>query len=1068
MAPLSGAASDYHVALPPHRRRISMLRRFFMGSRNLFAALLLCIAASAQADVDPALFGDLHWRSIGPFRGGRVLTVTGVPGDARHYYFGAVNGGIWETGDAGRTWQPIFDSQPVGTIGAIAVAPSDAKILYAGSGEADMRSDIAQGDGVYKSTDGGKSWAQIGLRDTQQVGRILVHPQHADVVYVAALGHPYGANAERGVFRSRDGGRTWQKVLFKDANTGAIDLAFQPGDPDVIYASLWQTRRPPWNVYPPSNGPGGGVYKSTDGGDTWKRLGGHGFPDQVGHVGLALSDAAPQRVYALVDGDAGGLYRSNDGGANWKHVSGDPRIWQRGWYFGQITADPKNADRIYSMNTIVLRSDDGGATFVPLKGDQTGDDFHALWIDPEQPQRQILGSDQGAQVTLNGGATWSSWHNQPTAQIYRVSTDNQFPYHVYGAQQDSGALSLPSRGPGYDGINMTQFHEMTPGGESDNIAPDPKDHEVIFGGRVDKLDLRTQQVRHVDPTLAAEPDLYRATWTLPLVFSRRDPHILYFGNQRVFRTADGGEHWDAISPDLTRENPTVPATLDASAAANNLGTGPRRGVVYAIAPSRTADKDIWAGTDDGLIWRTHDEGAHWDNVTPRGLAPWSKVGIIDASPFDADSAYAAVDRHRLDDFKPYIYRTHDGGKSWQLIATGIGAGSAVNVVRADPVRRGLLYAGTEKGVYVSFDDGDHWQPLQNGLPVTSVRDIDVHGADLVIATHGRGFYILDDVGPLRQADAKIAAATAWLYAPTDAIRVRRAEFTGTPMPKDEPMAPNPPDGAAIDYVLKAAPKGPVTLEVLDAGGAVLRRYSSKDQALAPDLTKIEIAPEWQKVPVTLSAASGMHRFVWPVRQAAQAALADGNKFADGVWAPPGRYTIALTVDGQRLTQALTVKPDPRVTLPDDAYAQQYALARQIEAERVRVAVATHAIDKLQGDLVKQRDQTPALARDIDASSAQLHALAGTRASPNPHNAWSFPPRSVRSLRYVAESLDKLEHAVDESDNAPSPDARAGVAKLKPLTDATLAAWESWQAKELPAFNAKLKSAGHEPLAIKPD
>jgi photosystem II stability/assembly factor-like uncharacterized protein len=1039
-----------------------------MGSRNLFALLLLCSAAAAQAAVDPTLFGDLHWRSIGPFRGGRVLTVAGVPGDPRHYFFGAVNGGIWETGDAGRTWQPIFDSQPIGTVGAIAIAPSDTKVLYAGSGEADMRSDIAQGDGVYKSTDGGRTWANFGLRDTQQVGKILVHPHNADVVYVAALGHPYGPNVERGVFRSRDGGKTWQKVLFKDANTGAIDLAFQPGDANVIYASLWQTRRPPWNVYPPSNGPGSGVYKSTDGGDTWKQISGHGFPAAVGHVGLALSDAAPQRVYAIVDGDAGGLYRSDDGGANWKHASGDPRIWQRGWYFGQITADPKNADRIYSMNTIVLRSDDGGATFIPLKGDHTGDDFHVLWIDPADSNRQILGSDQGTQITMNGGTTWSSWHNQPTAQIYRVSTDNRFPYWVYGAQQDSGALSLPSRGPGYDGINMTQFHEITPGGESDNIAPDPKDHDIVFGGRVDKLDLRTQQVRHVDPTLAAEPDLYRATWTLPLVFSRRDPHILYFGNQRVFRTADGGEHWDAISPDLTRENPGTPATLDAPAAANNLDTGPRRGVVYAIAPSRVADRDIWAGTDDGLIWRTRDEGAHWENVTPKALTPWSKVGIIDASPFDADSAYAAIDRHRLDDFRPYIYRTHDGGKSWQLIATGIDAGSAVNVVRADPVRRGLLYAGTEKGAYVSFDDGEHWQPLQNGLPMTSVRDLEVHDADLVIATHGRGFYILDDVAALRQVDDKVAAAVAWLYAPTDAVRVHRSEFTGTPLPKDEPMAANPPDGAYIDYTLKAVPKAAVTLEIVDAGGAVVRRYSSDDQPPAGDPAKMETAPEWKRLPVTLSAAPGMHRFVWPLRQAAPAALAEGNKFADGVWMPPGHYTVALTVDGQGLTQPLNVKPDPRVTLPDAAYAQQFDMARQIEQERLRVGSAMHAVAKLQAELAKQRELTPALAHDIDALVAQLHALAGTHASSNPHNSWAFPPRSVRSLRWVGETLDKLEHAVDESDNAPSADARAGLAKIRPLADATLAAWTSWQTHELPAFNAKLKGSGHEPIVVTPD
>jgi photosystem II stability/assembly factor-like uncharacterized protein len=1040
-----------------------------MFLRSLLACALLCAAAAtAHADIDPGAFSALHWRSIGPYRGGRVLTVAGVPGDARHYYFGAVNGGVWETRDAGRTWQPLFDAQPVGSIGAIALAPSDPNVLYVGSGEADMRSDIAQGDGMYKSTDGGRTWAHIGLGDSQQIGRILVDPHDANLVYVAALGHPYGPNDERGVYRSRDGGKSWQRVLGKDADTGAIDLAFQPGDARVIYASLWQTRRPPWNVYPPSNGPGGGVYKSTDGGDTWQQVRGHGFPDAVGHVGLALSAAAPQRVYALVDGDAGGLYRSDDAGANWTRTSKDERIWQRGWYFGQITVDPADPDRIYAMNTIVLRSDDGGRTFIPLKGDPTGDDFHALWIDPENPQRQILGSDQGTQVTMNGGTTWSSWFNQPTAQIYRVSTDNRFPYWVYGAQQDSGAVALPSRGSSYDGINMTQFHEIAPGGESDNIAPDPADHEVIYGGRVDKLDLRTQQVRHIDPTLAAEPELYRATWTLPLVFSRRDPHVLYFGNQRVFRTRDGGEHWDAISPDLTRENPAVPATLDAATAADNLGTGPRRGVVYAIAPSRVADHDLWVGTDDGLIWRSRDDGAHWDNVTPKALTAWSKVGILDASPFDADSAYAAVDRHRLDDFKPYIYRTHDAGRSWQLIVSGIGERAAVNVVRADPRRQGLLYAGTERGMYVSFDDGGHWQPLQQGLPPTSVRDIDVHGDDVVIATHGRGFYILDDVSPLRQANAEIAAKPAWLYAPAPAVRVRHAEFTGTPMPLDEPRAPNRPDGAYLDYVLGAGVHEPVTIDILDASGAVVRHYSSADVPPAPDLSRIGSAPEWLPPPVLLAATPGMHRFVWPLRYAAAAPLRGDNPAADGVWAPPGNYTVALTVADQRLTQPLEVIADPRVNLPDAAYAQQFALAREIEQQRATLATATHAAGKVLEALAQRREQAPKLAGAIDRVAAGLHDLAGTRAAPNVHNAWSFPPSRVQSLRYVAEALDKLAAAVDGADAAPSPDARAGLANLQPVEAAALAAWSHWQADDLAAINRQLVAAGAETIQIKTD
>ena len=1028
--------------------------------RFAFAMSLVIVATSAQA-LDPTLFQDLHWRNIGPFRGGRVLAVAGVPGEPNHFYFGAVNGGVWETGDAGRTWQPIFDGQPVGSIGALAIAPSDPRVIYVGSGEADMRSDISQGNGVYKSTDAGKTWAFTGLPDSQQIGKILVHPRDPNLVYVAALGHPYGPNAERGVFRSRDGGKSWQKVLGKNDDTGAINLAFQPDDANVIYAALWQTRRPPWNIYPPSSGPGSGLYKSIDGGDHWTQIAGHGFPAVVGRIGMAISAASPRRVYALIDGEEGGLYRSDDAGVTWMRKSADARIWQRDWYFGEIAADPANPDRVYAMNTIVLRSDDGGASFIPLKGDNTGDDFHALWIDPNDTQRQILGVDQGALVTLNGGKTWSSWHNQPTAQIYRVSTDRRFPYWVYGAQQDSGAVSLPSRGSGNNGINMMQFHELTVGGESDNIAPDPDDPDIIFGGRVEKLDLRTQQARNVDPTLAM-PDTYRATWTLPLTFSPRNPHILYFANQHMFRTADRGEHWDVISPDLTREGPAVPTTLDAATIADNLGQGPRRGVIYAIAPSPVVDGMIWAGTDDGLIWRTLDAGAHWQNVTPKAISDWSKVGIIEASPFAADSAYAAVDRHRLDDARPCIYRTRDGGKTWGAIVSGIPANQSINVVRADPVRSGLLYAGSEKGLYVSFDDGDHWQSLQKNLPVTSVRDITIHDADVVIATHGRGFWILDDVSALRQLDAKVENAAAWLFAPAIAYRMRRPAFTGTPLPKDEPMAANPPDGAYIDYLLKAAASAPVTLEIVDAAGATVRRYSSADQPKAPDLAKLDIAPEWINTQSTLSAAAGMHRFVWPLRYAA----ADGiHQPVDGVWAPPGKYSITLSAGGERLTQPLTVVADPRVNLAEQAYAQQFELARRVEQSRAKVAVANGEVDKLLEQLAALRLANGAPARDIDALAQRARVIAGSTASANPNNARAFPPRGVRSLHFAAAWLDKLDQAIDGDDAAPSPDARRGVEKLAPIVDASLQDWEAFKAKELAALNDGLKAAGQKPIVL---
>ena len=1029
------------------------------------AAVALGLLATCVANAaDPALFQDLHWRLVGPFRGGRVLAVGGVPDEPQHFYFGAVNGGVWETLDAGRTWQPIFDSQPVASIGAIAIAPSATKTIYVGTGESDMRSDISQGGGVYKSTDGGKSWGFSGLGNSQQIARILVDPRDANRVYLAALGHPYGANPERGVFRSLDGGKSWRKVLGPNADTGAVDLAFQPGDPNILYAALWQTRRPPWHVYPPASGPGGGLYKSTDGGEHWTHVSGRGFPEQVGRIGIAISAAAPQRVYALVDGNLGGLYRSDDAAASWTHKNSDARIWQRDWYFGEIAADPQNADRVYVPSTIMLRSDDGGATFDALKGDQTGDDFHAMWIDQRNPQRQMLGCDQGAIVTLNGGQTWSSWHNQPTAQIYHISTDNRFPYWVYGAQQDSGSVGLPSVSRDHNGISMMQFREVAVGGEADNIAPDPDDPQTVFGGRVDKLDLRTEQVRHVDPTLAL-PDINRFTWTLPLTFSPRAPHVLYFANQRLYRTADHGEHWDTISPDLTREDPGVPPNVDAATAADNQDQGRRRGVIYTIAPSPVADGLIWTGTDDGLIWRTRDDGTHWENVTPKELTSWSKVGVINASPFDAESAYVAIDRHRLDDQKPYIYRTRDGGKSWQKIVDGLPA-QAVNVVRADPVREGLLFAGSERGIHVSFDDGAHWQPLQQNLPATSVRDISIHDRDLVIATHGRGIWILDDISALRQLDTKVENATAWLFAPAPAYRVHMPAFTGTPLPKDEPMAPNARAGAYIDYALRTAAKYLVTLEIYDSKNELVRNYSSAERPSPADAKKSDIALEWLEHPVTLSNTAGMHRFVWPLRyRGVQTDRDTPATYLDGVWVPPGAYKVVLNVDGQKLEQPLTVLADPRVSLPASVYAQQFTLAKRIEEQRERVARAAMEVEAALASSSKARVDAPAQGKEIDATIERIRVVSGMRVAANPHNAWAFPPRETKSLQFIGGQLDNLMLAVDGADAVPSPDAKEGFDATVPLVDATLAQWEQIKTQQLAALNAKLKAAGKEEIKI---
>jgi len=1009
--------------------------------RAALVAALCAGGASVPAEpapaggVDPALFQALRWRMIGPFRGGRVLAVGGVPGEPAHFYFGSVNGGVWETTDAGRTWEPVFDGQPIGSVGALAIAPSDPKVIYVGSGEADMRSDIAQGDGVYRSGDGGRTWTGVGLADTQQIGRILVHPRDPSVVLVAALGHPYGPNAERGVFRSTDGGRTWQKTLYKDEDTGAIDLAFQPGDPDVVYAALWQTRRPPWSVYPPSSGPGSGLYKSTDGGRTWKDTGGPGFAAKPGRIGLAVAPSRPSRVYAMVDAAEGGLYRSDDAGATWSRISGDRRIWGRGWYFGGVAVEPRDPDVVYACNTVLYRSTDGGRTFLPVKGAPGGDDYHELWIDPERPERRILGTDQGAVVSLNGGLTWSSWYNQPTGQMYHVITDDQFPYNVYGAQQDSGAAMVPSRTAVRDGINMMHFREITAGGENDYIAPDPRDPAVVFGGRVETLDTRTDQTRPVDPTLLFR-DALRSTWTLPLVFSRRDPRVLYFSRERLFRTEDGGRHWTVISPDLTRDDPGVPPNLDAATAADVPATG-RRGVIYAIAPSRLAARDIWVGTDDGKIWRTRDEGGQWQDVTPGVLTAWSKVGIIETSHFDAETAYAAVDRHRLDDFRPYVYRTRDGGRTWTLAAAGIPAGSFVNAVREDPVRRGLLYAATEKGVYVSFDDGERWQPLQLNLPVTSVRDIDVHGDDVVIGTHGRAFWILDAVGPLRQIDAEVGRARAWLFAPAPAVRMRPAGFTGTPLPRDEPMAANPADGAFIDYVLAEPAAGPLTLTVLDAQGGLVRRFSSADTPPPADLSKVRVAPEWTETPPVPEATPGMHRFVWSLRYPAPAALGEGGAIPEGIWAAPGRYTVELAVDGFSRSQPLVILPDPRLSFEPEAYARQFALARRIEEAHAQVAAAVTEADRLRN--AGARRPVP----DIDR---ELKALLGPQWG---ETAVAPPPAGLKSLRALADTLERFTAAVDGADGPPTPDAEDGFASLQADVAATLAAWETLKTKALP-------------------
>src|SRR5262245_57134611 len=804
---------------------------------SIFVALVIAglPLVEAQRQYDASLYSGLRWRMIGPFRGGRVNGVTGVPGQPDMFYFGSVGGGVWKSNNSGRTWAPVFDSQSIASIGAIAVAPSSPNTVYVGTGETDVRSQISYGNGMYKSADAGKTWTHIGLDDTRQIGRVLVDPSDPSIVFVAALGHVYGANPDRGVYRSQDGGVSWRKVLFKNNDLGAIDLAFDPTDARTIYASLWNTRRPPWSVYPPSYGPGSGLFKSTDGGDTWQPLT-NGLPSEgVGRIGIAVAATNRNRVYAIVDAKEGGLYRSDDAGATWSKASSDARMWGRGWDFGKVVVDPKNADLVYVSNTGVYRSRDGGRTFgEPFKGSPGGDDYHQLWIYSGDGNRMILGGDQGAVISVDGLAehpTWSSWLNQSIAELYHVAVDYNVPYWVTGAQQDSGAVRVRSRGK-FASITMRDWEPLCAGGESGYTAPDPLRPNIVFGGTVEWCDVETGERKNVTPEVNL-PSPARHTWTNPLVLSTADPHALYFGDQFLFKTTDGGAHWTRLTDDMTRPNPVDPPNVDAATAGDfdrNRGKG---GVIYTIAPSPIRAPLVWIGTDDGLIKVTEDDGKTWHDVTPPQLTPWSKVAMVEASHFDPNEAYAAIDRHRLTDNEPYIYRTRDLGKTWQRVTRGLPAGVYVQTVKEDPKSRGLLVAGTELGVFVSFNDGDDWQSLQLNLPPTSNRDLAFKDNDLIVATHGRGFWVLDDISALRQV-GDVGTADTFLFKPGDAVILPTPTDDGTPTQKDEAWAENPPTGAIIDYFLKGNISGPITLEILDGGGQTIRRYSSADPVVPAD------------------------------------------------------------------------------------------------------------------------------------------------------------------------------------------------------------------------------------------
>jgi len=1051
-----------------------VIARKMMASCVVLLLTGLFSSATAQ-QFNPNLYQTLRWRCIGPHRGGRTVGATGVPGQPNVFYIGVNNGGVWKTNDYGHTWKPIFDDQPTGSIGALAVAPSNPDIIYVGCGEGLQRPDLATGDGMYKSTDAGKTWKHQGLRDGQQIGAIIVDPGNPNRLFVAVLGHPYGPNEERGVFRSTDAGETFQKVLYKDENTGAIALAFDPSNSQTVYADLWAGRQGPWENGA-WQGPESGLFKSTDGGNNWRKLtkGLPTFEQGLGRIGFCVAPSNSNRMYATVDASPqfGGVYRSDDAGESWRKVSNDARPWGRGSDFAEIKADPKNADIVYSANVVTWRSTDAGQNWAGFRGAPGGDDYHTIWINPDNTGIILIASDQGAIVTVNGGQTWSSWYNQPTAQFYHVITDNQFPYRVYGGQQESGSVGIASRGN--DG--QITFREWHPVGveEYGYVAPDPLNPNIIYGGKITRFDWSTGQVQNISPE-ATRSGKYRFLRTAPVIFSPVDPHVLYFAGNVLFKTTSGGNSWEIVSPDLSREQPEVPDSIGIYRTPE-MARQPRRGVIYTVAPSYKDGNIIWAGTDDGLIHVTRDAGTTWNNVTPPGITSWSKISIIDAGRFDVNTAYAAVNRIRLDDQRPHIYRTHDGGKTWKEIVSGLGDSGPVNSVREDPVRRGLLFCGTERAVYVSFNDGDNWQPLRLNMPATSIRDLVIKDDDIVVGTHGRSFWILDDITVLRQISEQIAAGDAHLFKPQVAYRVRWNMNTDTPLPPEEPAGKNPPDGAIINYYLKSAAATPIVLDILDSANKMVARFSSSDK---PDDIEaigkeVNIPTYWIRPSQILSTAAGMQRFVWNLHYPAPAGqrpeypiaaiYGDTERHPLGPWAMPGTYTIKLTVNGQSYTQPLTVKMDPRVKTSPEGIAQQHSIAMQSYEGLKQVRDALEQVRKIRSQLkdLRGRASQPALANAIDALERKAAALEGT--SGGFRGGGGTSASSQPSLSRMSGELLGSMGLVEGADVAPTTQAVAAARQIQSSLDQILARWSEAKDKDVKTLNEQLVRAGLPPLA----
>jgi photosystem II stability/assembly factor-like uncharacterized protein len=1050
----------------------------------VLATVLIAIPAASQT-VPSGLFSDLQYRLIGPFRGGRAVAVSGVPGSGTTFYFGAVDGGVWKTTNAGTTWKPVFDarpedSQPVASIGALAVAPSNPKVLYAGTGESDIRSDLASGTGVYRSTDGGESWHAAGLEKTRQIAKIVIDPTDPDTVYVGALGHAYGPNPERGVYKSTDGGATWRQALYKGPELGVADLAIAAANPKVLFASLWNAHRPPWSTYAPIVGDGSGLFRSEDGGETWTAMTGHGLPEgKWGRSGVAVSPDG-RRVYALIEAARSGLYVSHNGGEDWSLANADPRLTSRAWYFSRITVDPSDPETIYMPNIALMGSNDGGKTVHVVRGAPGGDDYHELWVDPANGNRLVLGTDQGTSISLDKGLTWSTWYNQPTAQLYHVTTDDRFPYTVYGAQQDSGGAAVVSR---------TDHGQITPrdwfpasGSESGQMAIDPRDNDILYVsggyGTVSRWDKRTSLAQDITPwpvpVFGTEINQrkYRDPWTPPLVFSPVDKVSLYLGTQYVLKTTDGGLHWSQISPDLTGGKAVV--TTSAVAAAGNPSAGnsighaaaptPETaialgyGTLASVAPSYIEANVVWAGSDTGILSLTRDGGATWANVTPPGMTQWSRVSGIEPGHFDAATAYAAVERHRADDQAPYIYKTHDYGKTWQAITTGLAAPAFVNAVREDPKQRGLLYAGTEFGMYVSFNDGGNWQPLQLNLPVSSVRDLTIHGDDLIVATHGRSFWVLDDITPLRQASAHVAAHSSFLYEPQVTTRVDNDGFAGTPLPPEEPTAENPPAGAILDYYLPGEVKS-LELSIYTADHKLVRHFSSAVPAKAEHMD-LPIADRWFPVSQRLETAPGHHRFIWNlawgtsgVEESDEPDDGEGG-IPRGPKVAPGRYTVEFFADGNTMPmeQPLTVVMDPRAAASAAQLQQNFdttygIFTASLEARRALAEMESVAT------------QVKRSAAGVDALAAQsrtlLAAIESITAGSGQNTGLEQANTELTSALNVAESSDRAIPA----------QALEIFAEASAASSARVKEWAALKQGPLAKYNRQLKSGKLPPIAI---